>query len=545
MNILSSITSGGNIDILLIGLMAIGIGTLGIVAYFSDTRSITNQAFLAAAFSVIGWGVFNLAVFRLENTEVALWTLRGAVFLAVWHAFFSFLLFFVFPQEKVRLPLWFYAGVLPFAGIVSFLTLTPLIFESVSGFTAGVANVTNGPAIPLFGLATVGFHGAGLLFLFLHALKQDRQKRPQFWLVLLGASITYLLIILFNFVGPAILGNATYAPYAGLFTFPYIVLTTYAIIKHHLLNVRILSTEIFASVLAGIALVELVAASDLSEMIFRTAVFVSVLGFGFLLIQSVIREVRLREQVQALATQLTKANGRLRELDRQKSEFLSIASHQLRTPLAAIRGYASLLIEGSYGILNPEPKEVVENIFTSSSRMAQIVEDFLNVSKIEQGRLEYRLTPTDLQKLVQASITELTMSARNKGLDLSYVPQMTAQCMVQADAGKLQHVISNLVDNSIKYTAQGSITVGLSCDVKRKTASIQIKDTGIGIPKESLNKLFDKFVRARNAKDINVTGSGLGLYVAKEMIQAHRGVISVFSDGEGKGSTFVISLPTI
>ena len=155
MNILSSITSGGNIDILLIGLMAIGIGTLGIVAYFSDTRSITNQAFLAAAFSVIGWGVFNLAVFRLENTEVALWTLRGAVFLAVWHAFFSFLLFFVFPQEKVRLPLWFYAGVLPFAGIVSFLTLTPLIFESVSGFTAGVANVTNGPAIPLFGLATV------------------------------------------------------------------------------------------------------------------------------------------------------------------------------------------------------------------------------------------------------------------------------------------------------------------------------------------------------------------------------------------------------
>ena len=115
--------------------------------------------------------------------------------------------------------------------------------------------------------------------------------------------------------------------------------------------------------------------------------------------------------------------------------------------------------------------------------------------------------------------------------------------MIYADPGKIQHVINNLIDNSIKYTPEGSVSVHVSCDKEKKTIRVEVKDTGAGIPKDAIGGLFVKFVRARNAKNINVTGSGLGLYVARQMIEAHQGKIWAESEGEGKGATFIFELP--
>jgi signal transduction histidine kinase len=257
----------------------------------------------------------------------------------------------------------------------------------------------------------------------------------------------------------------------------------------------------------------------------------------------VYREVESREEIERLAKNLTKANDQLRELDRQKSEFLSIAAHQLRTPLTAIKGYASLILEGSFGAVSQELKAPLETIFVSSTRMVETVADFLNVSKIEQGKMEYRMQRASLSELVQHVVRELEVTMKGKGLTLTYTDETTGGCMVTMDAGKVEHVISNIIDNSIKYTPQGSISVTLTADSGARVARVTIHDTGAGIPKEALGTLFDKFVRARNAKDINVTGSGLGLYVAREMMKAHGGTVTADSEGEGKGSTFVITLP--
>jgi signal transduction histidine kinase len=157
--------------------------------------------------------------------------------------------------------------------------------------------------------------------------------------------------------------------------------------------------------------------------------------------------------------------------------------------------------------------------------------------------MEYRMQQASLSELVQHVVRELEVTMKGKGLTLTYTDETTGGCMVTMDAGKVEHVISNIIDNSIKYTPQGSISVTLTADVGARVARVTIHDTGAGIPKEALGTLFDKFVRARNAKDINVTGSGLGLYVAREMMKAHGGTVTADSEGEGKGSTFVITLP--
>ncbi|HEC32824.1 MAG TPA: HAMP domain-containing histidine kinase [Candidatus Kaiserbacteria bacterium] len=175
--------------------------------------------------------------------------------------------------------------------------------------------------------------------------------------------------------------------------------------------------------------------------------------------------------------------------------------------------------------------------------MTSSVEDFLNVSRIEQGRMKYDKTDFDMSKLAVDIVDELTPVAIKKNLKLSFKSDKEDSYIVNADLGKIKQVFSNLVDNSIKYTPKGSIVVSVSRN--GEYVRFKVSDTGVGISKETLEKLFDKFVRARNAHNVNVTGSGLGLYVAKQMVKAHGGKIWAESEGEGKGSSFIVELKAL
>ncbi|PIR86431.1 histidine kinase, partial [Candidatus Kaiserbacteria bacterium CG10_big_fil_rev_8_21_14_0_10_43_70] len=140
-------------------------------------------------------------------------------------------------------------------------------------------------------------------------------------------------------------------------------------------------------------------------------------------------------------------------------------------------------------------------------------------------------------------VAELALSAKEKKLNLEYHDDGKGPYPIYADTSKLEHVISNIVDNAIKYTPKGSVTVRVEKDIARNIGRVKVIDTGAGIPAEALPKLFDKFVRARNANEINVTGTGLGLYVAREMITKHNGKIWAESKGENRGSIFVVEIP--
>lgn len=248
----------------------------------------------------------------------------------------------------------------------------------------------------------------------------------------------------------------------------------------------------------------------------------------------------LEKKVEERTEDLTQANMRLQELDKKKSEFVSISSHQLRTPLTAIKGYASLLLEGSYGEVPEKLKDPLQKIFDSSTLMTVTISDFLDVAKIEEGKMQYDTTVFDLKQLVTEVVTEFKAIAARKNITLTFLPTPNA-CMAKADSGKVRQILNNLLDNSLRYTTEGTIEVLMTCDSGKHIVSVS--DTGIGMSKSVVASLFHKFMRAENASRHAVNGTGLGLYVNKQMIDAMGGRIWAESPGEGKGSTFHIELP--
>lgn len=229
------------------------------------------------------------------------------------------------------------------------------------------------------------------------------------------------------------------------------------------------------------------------------------------------------------------------ELDRLKDEFLSVATHQLRAPITAVRGYAANMSDGSYGVVPDYFKEPLYIIRESARLMANSIEDYLNISRIEQGRMKYERTKVNIVDLVKKVVDQLTPVAESNGLKLTF--ENSGDATVKIDTGKMTQVITNLIDNAIKYTKTGGITV--SVEKRDSNARITITDTGVGISEADIPLLFRKFKRARDANKVNTTGTGLGLYVAKMLTNGNGGKIWVESDGVGKGSRFIVEIPAV
>ncbi|HEY0964737.1 MAG TPA: HAMP domain-containing sensor histidine kinase [Candidatus Paceibacterota bacterium] len=323
----------------------------------------------------------------------------------------------------------------------------------------------------------------------------------------------------------------------------FISVLSYLIVEYKAFNVKLISAQaLIVVLLVLIGSLLLVVKSPTSQIISSiTLVFTAV--SGYLLVKSVKREVEQREKIEKLAKDLEKANTRLKELDKQKSEFVSIASHQLRSPLTAIRGYASMLAEGSFGKLPEKAMESARRIEESAKLMAISIEDYLNVSRIESGNMKYSLSDFNLRDMVDHICDDLRPEAVKHNLILLFRSNINSRGIVHADVGKTSQIIHNLINNSLKYTPQGSISVLVRDDIKKKRIYVEITDTGIGMSEKTLHTIFQKFERANNANSVNVSGTGLGLYVALKMAEAMGGTISAASEGDGKGSTFTFELP--
>ena len=255
---------------------------------------------------------------------------------------------------------------------------------------------------------------------------------------------------------------------------------------------------------------------------------------------SIVNVISLALDKSLTYEELKALNEKLKGLDKLKTEFLSLASHQLRSPLTAIKGYTSMLLEGDFGVVTDKQREAIDRVFQSSSHLAKIVEDLLNVSKIEQGGMKYEMAPFDLAKAANELATDLSVTASKKGLELKFVSD-GHQHVVNGDMEKIRQVILNVIDNAIKYTEKGSITVTVSKDAATGMEHVAVTDTGMGISPEEKDKLFQKFSRGAGGKT-NTGGSGLGLYLAKQISEAHGGSIAIDSPGVGLGSTFSILL---
>lgn len=248
----------------------------------------------------------------------------------------------------------------------------------------------------------------------------------------------------------------------------------------------------------------------------------------------------LERRVKERTTELAKLNEELKKLNKVKSDFISAVSHELRTPLTSIKGYASILIAGKLGELSPSQKERLEKIDKHSNSLAHLINNLLDIARIESGKVQMDIKETALREMLDSIIDIITPQVKEKDISLK-INIKTKIDKIKADRNQLERVFLNLLSNATKFTPEkGKIAI----DIEEKDKSIQfsVEDTGIGIPKEDIPKMFEEFFRASNALDQNIKGTGLGLSLVKKIVEAHNGKIWVESE-LGKGTRFSFTIP--
>ncbi len=228
------------------------------------------------------------------------------------------------------------------------------------------------------------------------------------------------------------------------------------------------------------------------------------------------------------------AVSKMKEVDKMKDDFISMASHELRSPLTAIKGYLDLADENK----NPENEQHMKNIKISVERLDVLVEDVLEISKLEGNRIPFEITSFNPQAIIQKSVEGMRLQAEQKGLALEYSASVLPE--IKADKDRLEQILINLLSNAMKYTIKGKIEV--LTETKEKEFLVTIADTGVGISAENMKNLFQKFYRIKNEETKSAIGTGLGLWITRELAKKMNGDISVESI-EGVGSHFTLHLP--
>lgn len=230
-----------------------------------------------------------------------------------------------------------------------------------------------------------------------------------------------------------------------------------------------------------------------------------------------------------------------KQLDQMKTDFVNMVAHELRSPLVSIRQLQSVILEGLTGPLNEKQKDYISRGMNKIDALLGLINDLLDIAKIEAGKYVQRRVPTDLARLIQEAITLLDPRAKKQGITIT--SEFHDLKPVQADPKNMEEVLNNLLTNAINYSPNGG-TVAVRAAGLGEFMEIEISDTGVGIPEEELPKIFDKFYRVKHPETRKVIGTGLGLAIVKSVIEAHNGTIEVEST-PGKGSTFRIRLPMI
>jgi signal transduction histidine kinase len=248
----------------------------------------------------------------------------------------------------------------------------------------------------------------------------------------------------------------------------------------------------------------------------------------------------LQQRVDEATRELRASNAQLQRLDKAKDEFVGMASHQLRTPLTSVKGYISMVIEGDAGKITEAQKHLLDEAFTSSERMVHLINDFLNVSRLQTGKFMIDKRPINLAKVVEQELESLATTAASRNLTFVYKAPKDFPSL-DLDEGKIRQVIMNFVDNALYYSPEHT-TIMVKLASENGEVIFTVKDAGIGVPEAEQAQLFSKFYRASNARKQRPDGTGVGLFLAKKVIDAHEGKV-IFESVEGQGSMFGFRLP--
>ena len=496
-----------------------------------------NKTFALFCFFIAVWSGAYILWQLAETQEYALlWSrtlMAGTIFVSI--SYFHFIVVFINKLKEYKK--YLIIGY-PILALFFFASFTPYFITSVT-------SKLTFPFWPEPGILFHPFLATWVFFIFftLYVLAKEHRNasseklRTQLRYILLGTIVGYLggltnYFLWYNIPIPPI-GN-----WAATF---YLGVVTYAIVTERLFDIRIVLTQILVGIVSILLLINFILSNTAFEYFWKGGLLMAFLVAGWLLVKSVVNEIKQRQELQ-------QAYAKLKELDEAKSEFVSIASHQLRTPLTAIKGYISMLAEGTYGKLLPKQKKPITNIYDSNERLIRLVNDLLNISRIESGKVQMEWQKAKLHDVVQGVIDELQIKAKEKKIKLILQKPDTPLPSFNMDPIKVRNIILNIIDNAIRYTGKGSITLTFipkpeNRSLQTKNVLITIKDTGEGMSTEELGHLFESFSRGKTGSKMWTEGAGLGLYISKQFVQMHKGRIWAESDGAGKGSTFFIELP--
>ncbi|KKU81080.1 MAG: Signal transduction histidine kinase [Parcubacteria group bacterium GW2011_GWA1_47_8] len=519
------------------------------------------------SFSIAGVTFWNISIllFYLDIVKDFNWVVPAhffAILLAV-----SFYLFALkFPREiKVKTNA-FFVRALP---VSLFLVMSGLIV--FTHLIVGQVNYDShsyliGKYYPLYGLL-LGYYlvGGTAILLRQHKDAEAFMEKQQILFVLIGAFISIVVSTITDLIFPYL--NIFNYIWVGPFsTVTLVASVSFAILKYHLFNIKLILVEMSLLLLNLFLLVNVFLSQGGSIVILNAVIFVAVLTFSVLLLRGIYKDIRDRERIEGLVRDLAVANDRLRYMEHQKTEFVSIASHQLRTPLTAIKGYASMALEGSFGALSENARKAMDTLYKTSEKIATLVDDLLTVSRLEQGRGALQFRTIDLAKLAREVLDGFKEEVVSSGHRFLFEHEGGRKFLVSVDEQKMKQIVWHILENAIQYSPSLSmVRVSLSRDEEAKMVRLTVSDTGKGMTEEQiaslvnyLDPLQDSHAKADAKKivlkEVTVKGSeqveieqtpGIGLYIANEILHAHRGHIRVTSPGVDKGTTFVVELPRV
>ncbi len=516
---------------------------LGIIILSRGLRNKINVLFGLMSLSVALWSVGILGFYQIAfPTLPSGWiivTHTSALFISLIFLYFTL----YFPESIIENKIIVMLLSLPFIIIMYYLLFTKEIIGMV---VAPMYQINFGYVF--YTLCILVYFFLSYVALFIQYKKTiDTIQKAQIKYIAIGSIVSYMLANIMDLI----------LPFFGVFNFTWLgpVCTlllvgsiAYAILRHHLFNIKVITTELLIFSVWVFLLLKLIVSQGLQDWIINGGLLLAVVVVGILLIRSVLKEVKQREQIEKLAKDVQrslevekKANEELERLDKFKDQFLMTTQHNLRTPLTSLMGYSDLLLNGTFGKQNKKTKEVIIKFQGLTNGMIKMVNDFLDMAQFQLGKDIVALKPgVELGPILDEIINELKFKSDSKGILLE-LKKPDNLPNLNADREKLKAALFNVIDNSIKYTPKGSVTINVG---HNGMLNIVVTDTGIGITKDRIENLFNSmFERGEAAKKASTVGSGIGLYLAYQIIKSHKGTIRVQSEGEGKGSTFYIELP--
>jgi signal transduction histidine kinase len=504
----------------------------GFFIYFANRKSLLNKVLLFIALTLSVWLLLDLILWATDSlrTVVFAWSLVNMIEPIIYAGFVYFVLVFMTGNDiswKTKLLI-----VLPLLPTIA-LTAT---HWNIIGFnlTDCDREVIEGP------MAYYNYLVEILYVLWIIGLgirswagKQAAGKKGSVMLVI-GAT----LILLLGFASGNIIGSFsedwTIGQY-GLFVIPvsigalsYFVIQAKFVGKSQTMAAQVLVIGLWLAVFSILFIQNI---SVVRWIVAATLVFLAILGY--ILIRSFQHEVQQRKEIELLAGQLQLSN-------RQQVTLIHFITHQIKGFVTKSRNIFSLIKEGDFGPIPESMKPMVEEGFKSDTKGIATIQEILNAANIKSGKVEYKKESFDIKALVEEVIDDLKGAADAKGLAI--ISDMgTAPVMYPGDKGQLVNALKNVIDNSIKYTPKGEVRVSLKQE--GKILRFVVEDTGVGITKEDMDHLFTEGGHGANSTKINVESTGFGLYIVKNIIEAHGGTVRAESDGPDKGSRFTVELP--